>query len=161
MKCPTETQESAALLLAYCAGRLDVKGTAAIERHLGICPPCREFARGQQALWEALDTWEADPVSVEFDRRLYRRIEREVRGWDRLIRPLRALPIRHSLPVASAACVVVIVGALLQQPAAMQPASWIESAQLEPVQPEQVEHALDDMQMLSDFSRQVRATGNE
>ena len=161
MKCPLETHESAALLLAYCAGRLGAEDTAAIERHLGICSACREFLSGQQALWETLDAWEAAPVSVEFDRRLYRRIEGEVRWWGRLIRPFRTVPIRHSLPVASAACVVVIVGALLQQPAAMQPASWIESAQWEPVQPEQVEHALDDMQMLSDFSRQVRAAGNQ
>jgi hypothetical protein len=54
-----------------------------------------------------------------------------------------------------------MAGALLQQPVKVQPALQMESAQLESVQPEQVEHALEAMQMLSDFSHQARSGGNE
>ena len=64
MKCPIETRENAELLLEYCARKLDPATTAVLERHIGICPACREFAAGQRALWDALDTWDATPVPV-------------------------------------------------------------------------------------------------
>jgi hypothetical protein len=69
--------------------------------------------------------------------------------------------VRQGLPVAAAAFVMLMAGALLQRPVRVEPLPQAESAQLESVQPEQVEHALDAMQMLSDFSHQVRAAANE
>jgi hypothetical protein len=54
-----------------------------------------------------------------------------------------------------------MAGALLQRPVKVQPAPPMESAQVESVQPEQVERALEAMQMLSDFSHQARSGGNE
>jgi hypothetical protein len=164
MKCLIENQESAEMLLAYCACKLDAENTALLERHIELCPACQEFAKGQRALWEALDNWEAAAVSPDFDRRLYQRIEKEVSWWDLLIRPFRPMLapkmfappvlIRQGLPIAAAACVVVMAGALLQRPAEVRPVR-VESAQLESVQPEQVEQALEAMQMLSDFSHQA------
>jgi anti-sigma factor RsiW len=172
MKCPIETQESAELLLAYCARKLDAENTAVLERHIGICPACQEFANGQRALWEALDTWEAAGVPPDFNRRLYQRIEKEVSWWSLLISPFRPIladspgglsykVVRQGLPVAAAAFVVVMAGALLRQPVEVRPAPQTESAQLESVQPEQVEQALEAMQMLNDFSRQTLAAANE
>jgi len=162
MICPIETQENTELLLAYSAGKLDAGTTSVLERHLAVCPACREFVGNQRAVWAALQTWEAPPVSPDFDRRLHQRIEKEVSWWGRLIRPFRPMLVRQGLPVAVAACVVVIAATLLQQrPDAAEPFPPTESAQLEAIQPEQVEHALEDMQMLSDFSRQVRAAANE
>ena len=161
MKCPMEMGENSELLLAYSTGRLDAEAAAALERHLGICPACREFAASQRSVWTALDAWEAPSVSADFDRRLYQRIEKEVSWWDLLIRPFRPMLVRQGLPIAAAACVVVMAGALLQRPAYVEPDAQTESAQWESVQPEQVEHALEAMQMLSDFSHQVRAAANE
>jgi len=162
MICPIETQENTGLLLAYCARKLDAETTLVLERHLAACPACRQFVGNQRAVWTVLQTWEAPPVSPDFDRRLYQRIEREVSWWDLLIRPLRPMLARQGLPVAAAAFLVIMAGTVLQQrPDAVQPVPEMESAQLEGVQPEQVEHALEDMQMLSDFSRQVRAAANE
>ena len=153
MKCLVETRESVELLLAYCARKLDAENAALVERHIGICPACQEFANGQRALWEALDTWEAAPVSPDFNRRLYQRIEKEVSWWSLLMRPFRPILVRQGLPVAAAALMAVMAGALLQRPVLQQPVKPPpESAQSEPVQPEQVEHALEAMQMLSDFS---------
>ena len=153
MKCLVETRESVELLLAYCARKLDAENAALVERHIGICPACQEFANGQRALWEALDTWEAAPVSPDFNRRLYQRIEKEVSWWSLLMRPFRPILVRQGLPVAAAALMAVMAGALLQRPVLQQPVKpQPESAQWEPVQPEQVEHALEAMQMLSDFS---------
>ena len=74
MKCPIEIHENAELLLAYCARKLDPETQTILERHLAVCPACRDFKAGQEAVWQALDSWEAVPVSADFDRRLYRRI---------------------------------------------------------------------------------------
>jgi anti-sigma factor RsiW len=161
MKCPMETRESAELLLAYGARRLDAETAAILELHLGVCPACREFASKQRALSEALDAWEAPPVSADFDRRLYQRIEKDVSWWDLLVRPFRPMLVRQGLPIAAAACVMLMAGVFLQRPANVVPVAQTESAQLESVQPEQVEHAMEAMQMLSDFSHQVRAAANE
>jgi hypothetical protein len=70
---------------------------------------------------------------------------------------------RQGLPIAATVCVIFMAGAgaLLQRPTAKEPIPQMESAQLESVQPEQVEHAMEAMQMLSDFSHQVRAAANE
>ena len=59
-----------------------------------ICPACREFAAAQRVMWSALDTWEAAPVSQDFDRRLYQRISGSFR-WDLLVRPFRPLMVRR------------------------------------------------------------------
>jgi anti-sigma factor RsiW len=155
MKCPIETGESAELLLAYCTRKLDAESTAIIERHMEFCPACREFASGQRAVWEALDAWEAVPVTQDFDRRLYRRIDREVSWWHLLMRPLRPVLVRQGLPIAAAACLLVMAGVLLERPAGVPPAAQPQSAQVEALQPDQVDHALDAMHMLGEFSSRM------
>jgi anti-sigma factor RsiW len=155
MKCPIETRENAELLLAYCTRKLDAESTAILERHIEICPACREFSGGQRAIWEALDAWEAAPVTLDFDRRLYRRIDREVWWWNLLMRPLRPALVRHGLPIAAAACLVVMAGLLLERPASAPPAAQPQSAHVETFEPDQVDHALDAMHMLGEFSNRV------
>jgi len=100
MNCILDNPENAQVLLDYGTRKLDAQRTATLERHMEICPACREFAAGQRALWEALDSWEAAPVSRDFDRRVYQRIEQEVSIWDLLVRPFRGLMVRRGLPVA-------------------------------------------------------------
>ena len=75
MNCPLETRENAQLLLDYGTRKLEPETVAALERHIAICGACREFVSGQRAVWQALDAWEAAPVSADFDSRLYRRRE--------------------------------------------------------------------------------------
>ncbi len=156
MKCPIETRENAELLLAYCTRKLDAESAAILERHMEICPACREFASGQRAVWEALDAWEAAPVTLDFDRRLYRRIDREVSWWNLLMRPLRPVLVRQGLPIAAAAGLLVMAGVLLERPASGPSAAQPQSAQVDALQPDQVEHALDTMHMLGEFSSRVR-----
>jgi anti-sigma factor RsiW len=156
MKCPIETRENAVLLLAYCTRKLDAESTAILERHMEICPACRECASGQRAVWEALDAWEAAPVTLDFDRRLYGRIDRDVSWWQLLMRPLRPALARQGLSIAAAACLVVMAGVLLQHPASAPPAAQPRSAQVEAFGPDQVEPALDAMHMLGEFSYRVR-----
>ena len=156
MKCPIETRENAELLLAYCTRKLDAESTAILERHMEICPACREFSSGQRAVWEALDAWEAAPVTLDFDRRLYRRIDREVSWWQLLMRPFRPALVRQGLPIAAAASLLVMAGVLLERPAGAPPVVQPQSAQVEALQPDQVEPALDAMHMLGEFSYRVR-----
>ena len=103
MNCPLQIPENAQMLLEYSTGKLDAQRTAALKEHVDICPACRGFAAGQRTLWEALDTWEAAPVSRDFDRRLYQRIEKEVSLWDMLVRPFRPLMVRRGFSAAAAA----------------------------------------------------------
>src|SRR5579863_10126731 len=93
MRCPIETEENAEVLLAYCARRLDPEVAAILEGHMKVCPACRSFQESQQVVWESLDSWEALPVSAEFDRKLYQRIEAEGRSswWQRLVGPFQPL----------------------------------------------------------------------
>jgi hypothetical protein len=75
------------------------------------------------------------------------------------LRPLNPL-FSHAVPIAAAAGVVIMAGLLLNRPAAIPPAVAPESAQVETLQPDQVEHALDDMEMLREFNHLVPDTAD-
>jgi anti-sigma factor RsiW len=163
MKCPIESHENAELLLAYCAGKLDPQTTIILDRHLAACPACRRFQQEQQTVWDALDSWQAVPVSQDFDRRLYRRIEEEqahASWWSRLTRPFQPLSgpafISRGVPLAAAAGLLVLAGIILVRPneVVVVPEDLASGVRMESVQPEQVERTLDDMEML----RQLKAS---
>jgi anti-sigma factor RsiW len=157
MKCPME--ENAEVLLACCAGKLNSETQIILERHLAVCPACREFMARQEAVWQALDSWEAMPVSPDFDRRLYRRIEEEAAHaswWSRLVRPFRpmfAAPLMsRSVPLAAAACLLVLAGVIMERPNGELLTQEGDRTSLESnIQPDQVERTLDDMEMLRQF----------
>ncbi|HUI80991.1 MAG TPA: zf-HC2 domain-containing protein [Bryobacteraceae bacterium] len=152
MKCPIGSDEQLELLEAYCAGERNTPGTAALAKHLEGCAACRELVASQQAMWSALDEWKAPEASADFNRRLFARVEQEVSLWDRLTEPFRPLWVRLTVPVAAAASVALMLALILNhRPVQPQPGP------VELSQPEQIEHALDDMQMLHDFNTAVRA----
>jgi len=151
-----ETQESSAELLAYCSGRLDSEMAAPLVRHLETCAACRQFVDDQSAVWQALDVWEPEPVSADFDRRLYQRIEQQVSWWDLLLRPFRPLVWHQGVSIAAAAGVLIMAGVLLDQKAVVAPNPSQESAQIEALQPDQVEHAIDEVEMLNQFNHLMR-----
>ena len=160
MKCPIETRESAALLLAYCTRKLDPQSSARLEEHFGICAACREFKERQLAVWQALDEWEAPPVSpADFDRRLYQRIANEVSWFDRIIRPFRPLLARQGLPIAAAAGLMIVAGVLLEHPAGFLIAPVPASPQVEIVAPDQAEDALEEMEMMRDLNHLIHPDG--
>lgn len=154
MKCPMETGGNAQSLLDLAAGKLNAGKRAELELHLKACPDCREFAGGQQAVWQALDAWEPAEVSLDFDRRLYQRIELQSTWWNRFVQSFHPL-FRHAVPIGAIAAVILMAGLLTNRPAGIPApsASAPETAQVQPLQPDQVEHALDDVEMLREFSR--------
>jgi len=161
MKCPIETHEQAEWLLPYCARSLDAERSALLAQHLETCAACREFTARQKSVWESLDAWEAAPVSVDFDRRLYQRIEKEVPWWDVLVRPFRPLLFRQGLPIAATAAILLVAGFLIQRPASVPPSAVPESAKVETMAPDQVEHAIDEMELMREFNRLVRPDNAE
>ena len=156
-----ECGENADLLLKFAAGRLDAEARAHLERHMEVCPACCEFAGGQRAVWEALDAWESAPVSPDFDRHLYRRIEREVSWWDRVLRPFRPALIRRGLPIAAAAGLALMAGIVVDRSIVVRPAPEKSSIQVESLRPDQVESAVEDMEMLQEINGLVRPDSAE
>ena len=156
MNCPIEDRRPA-ILVAYAAGELDRETAIALERHLADCAACRPVAAGQAAVWKALDAWEAPPVSPDFDRRLYRRIDEGVQlsWWERLTRPFRPMPLRQVLPLTAAAGLLLIAGLLLHRPGPTAPVA----SQHEVVRANQVESTLDDLDLLRQLSTEDSAEG--
>jgi anti-sigma factor RsiW len=154
MRCPIQTAENAEVLLAYCARKLDPETQALLERHMAQCPECRAFGEQQRALWEALDAWEAMPVSADFDRRLLRRLENVRAGGRR-----KGLRSWIPSPVPLAAASVLLAAVLLLR--APRPASLPEADSVELAEVERAERALEDIEMLRtlDLMARVEAPG--
>jgi len=152
MNCPLEAGNEG-VLLDYAAGKLKAGGRAQMDRHMESCSACKQFAGAQATVWQALDNWEPAEVSMDFDRRLYARIEQDVSWWTRLMRPLNPL-FRHLVPIAATAGVIIMAGLLLNRPSAV-PAVPPQSAQVESLQADQLQRALDDMEMLRQFNQLV------
>jgi hypothetical protein len=152
--CPQESRDHTDVLVAYSARKLDAAAAGLVEKHLEECGACRTVVRQQQTAWEALELWEAEPVSADFDRRLYRRIEEQGAWRDRLLNPWRQV-WRRAIPVAAAAALVLAAGVMLDRSAAPPPPAPNRAPQvaiMEPLQPDQVVQALDEMQELSRFN---------
>ena len=143
-------------MLKYAAGGLDAASGEAVERHMEACGPCREFVAGQRAVWAALDRWETPPVAEDFDRCLYARIARESSWWDRITRLFSSAPIRRGLPVAAAAGLVLVAVLVINRPKPVELAPRVAVQQVEPLQPDQVDSTIQDMEMLREFSGLVR-----
>ncbi len=134
MKCPLQFDESSELIVGYSARTLDPSTALAFERHLDSCAACREAAVLQRAVWTALDEWHALPVSPDFDQRLSARIaDTNNRAWWRW---------RFLLPITACAALWGVL--LVRQPAAAPPP---------PI--EQVQHALDDMDLLNQLGASI------
>jgi anti-sigma factor RsiW len=138
------------MLVAYAAGELDLETVRALEQHLGGCVACRSKAADQATVWKALDAWEAPPVSPDFNRRLYGRIDQAVSlsWWERLTRLFNPMPLRQALPLTATAALLLMAGLLLQHDGALAPAV---APQRQTVRADQVESTLDDLDLLRQF----------
>jgi anti-sigma factor RsiW len=155
MTCNIERREER--LLDYVSGSLDTQEAALFEKHLETCAACSEFVAGQKSVWESLDLFEPAPVSAAFDRRLYERIA-QTSWWGRLVAgitvPFRAPAfLRQGLPLITAAGVLTAALIVWQRPApAPAPAAALSAEADQTLQPDQVQRALDDMEMLRQFN---------
>lgn len=156
MQCPIKNGKTE-IVLDYCAGKLGAGALSAFELHAQSCVDCTTFVAGQSAVWSKLDEWEAAPVSMDFDRRLYARIEQESGQpwWKRLLKPGRwteQFGWKSAMPLAAAGVATVAL-VLWQVPAPeFREPVQAELVQVEQkaelVEVEQVERALEDLEML-------------
>jgi hypothetical protein len=153
------TEEHTDHLLAYSAGKLRGDAAAKLELHMRVCEDCASIGRAQANVWNLLDSWEARPVSAEFNRRLYAKIEAAESSswWQRLagsvnefLQPVFARP---ALPLA-AASLVIAAGFVLDHPektfSPMRQSSAL-SAEINKVEVDQVEATLDNIEVLGQF----------
>lgn len=159
--CQLKSEQHVDRMLAYAAGRLNADAAEQLNGHMDVCSECAAFRESQSGVWSALDSWEAPPVSADFNRRLYAKIEAADAApwytrWLDAIRPAFALP---AIPLAAAAAVVV-AGFLLDHPALDHRAKAVTSAArqaavqqtvVSATDAEQVEKTLDDLEMLRQF----------
>ena len=151
MRCPIENGEGEVLL--------DSVRSASLEDHIRGCAACGEFVAAQMATDGSLELWDAPPVSIDFDRRLYSRIAKEVPWWESLVRPFRPVFARRLVPIMAAAGLLIAAGLWLDRPGSMPPPP--ESAEVQPLPPDQAEHALQDMETIQEFSRLIHADAAE
>lgn len=143
MVCPLKSGEAAELIVSYAARTLDPRAEAAFESHLELCDRCRELAGAQKAVWRALDQLPPLQISSDFDQNVFARIARDQSPWWRQVGWF-SWSWRPVLPVA-AACAALVVAFLLKTSVQTAPSPHNQSQ----VQIEQVKHALDDIDMLS------------
>ena len=146
MGCPVDDSGGAELIVSYGARTLAPDEETEFELHARSCARCREVAAAQRAVWSALDEWPNVTPSDNFDQNLYRRIAvvDQCAWWRRLLPDTWSW--RPVAPVALA-CAALIAAFLLKGPA-FNPQSPSPAR----LQMEQVEHALDDMEMLKQLS---------
>jgi hypothetical protein len=143
------------------ANRLEGEQASAVAAHAAGCPACQAFTREQDAVWQALDRWEAPPVSADFDCRLYRRIEQKVSWWDLVLRPFRPMMGSRSLPIAAAAGLLFALGLWIQRPGTLPSITVPESAQMEALPQDQAQRALEEMDMMKEFSQMVHSDASD
>jgi hypothetical protein len=160
MSCSIKSEENTDQLLAFCAGTLGREAASEMALHLKSCPECARVYSAQASVWQALDAWSAAPVSTDFDRRLFARIEAENAApwWQRELQRISAAVGDFLRPVIaqpafalSAIALVIGAGFVFDHPAKVYSPSAIATVRGTGVEVEKVESSLEDMEMLRQF----------
>ena len=136
MTCPWLTET---VLLDDVSGKLDAGRRMMLEQHAASCQECAAARAECAAVWNALDLWEPERVSLDFNRKLWQKIDSvPVEPW------YRKLVWRPALPLAAAAALIIAGFVFDHRNTASAPAGTAVSS----VEAEQAEKALDDLQLL-------------
>ncbi len=156
MNCPLHVKEGAEILLDYCSQRMDPDRAAEFRLHVADCADCKQVVEAQESVWNALDAYEAVPVSRDFDRKLWARIDAEdSQGWFQQVwtRVTGGPAIGWSnylfnwkpMVVAATACAAIAAVMMVSMPAP----HTIDPADPNQKLVKQVESALDDIDLLN------------
>ncbi len=155
MTCPLQS-DNADVLLDYCARSLDAERKAMLEVHMEYCADCREMAKAQMEVWAAMDSYEAEAISADFDRKLYARMAEidRVPAWERFWAPVREYlqgqpawkPVLSIAAASAVLALVFVVGGDGPPAPGLEPTATIDVRDVE-----QAERALEDMEMLKQF----------
>ena len=152
MTCLSQHKDGAEILVAYFERTLDSERAIELERHMGTCAECRGLA----GVWTTLDEWKAPEVSEDFDARLYARISQESAAPWWSVAGLKRMLTGESwwkpvLPLA-AGCAVLALALMIRTP---EPVPAGTKAKLGSVNIEQVEQALEDLDLLAPSSKEL------
>jgi len=157
MICLKDDKQGAELLTDYCAGALDAMRAAELEAHFHECAACRKEVEAQRGVWNALDAWTPLEVSPGFDTKLYARIAaKQSQPWWMVVR--QRVLWKPLFPVAAAAAALTVI-LLIWNPALKAPSQPMPSSAavaVEKIDVQQVEQALDDMDLLSPVGQASR-----
>jgi anti-sigma factor RsiW len=147
MNCPSKTQDS--ILLDYMSGRLEPGRAALLQAHMLNCPECAGFGREQDAVWNALELWTPEPVSTNFNRTLWRKIDSlgEKPWYRRLADSLSTANWKPAFPLAAAA-MLIAAGFVFDHQSDSVAGKVISGPGVTAIEAEQVEQTLDDLQLL-------------
>jgi len=137
MTCLRENLKGADLLIGYLEGTLSAEERAELDQHASACADCRGLLAAQEMLGDD----EVPEVSADFDARLYARLQQEQQQqwWRRLL-------WRPAVPLAAAAALLAVT--LWVRPVAPPQADEPKSASVDRAEIEQLEQALDDVELL-------------
>lgn len=161
MNCPLLAEDTADVLLDYSAGRLDKTRSARLLRHMETCGACAAFLTEQTALWSALDEWEPEPVSMDFNRRLWQGIDRIAGApwYRRLADALRVGAWKPAIPLTAAVLIVAAGFMMDHQGTVPFTTSAAGGNGVSVMEVDQVEQTLDDVQLLKQFDSIVTEAG--
>ena len=161
MTCPLQN-ENPEFLMDFAAGSLDAVAMQKMELHVATCVECKGALDAQTAVWKALDEWEAMPVSIDFDAKLYERIDQQHSTvWGRLksaILPTEGwMNWRPAMSVA-AVCLVLFGAFVLRVPDldTSFDNEEIAAITLEAHEIEQAEKVLEDVEMVGTLTAEVK-----
>lgn len=145
MTCLRENPNGADLLIGYLERTLPAEDRSALEQHAASCADCRGLLAVQQILEE-----EAPEVSSDFDARLYARIHQEETRWSWWRRWLW----RPLVPLAAASAILAAI-LWVRTPGSEVPADDVKQASADRMEIEQLEQALDDLELLMPLREEV------
>lgn len=159
MSCPIYS-DSPDLLMDFAAGKLEWDASQKIEAHIAVCAECRSGVEAQAMVWNALDEWDAAPVSHDFDARLYDRIEKEQSTvWGRVKHWLQ--PVGGGFGWRSAAAMtamfVVLLGGSILRVQNLPDIGSDMPVVMEAQEIEQAEKALEDVEMVDTLMAEVKS----
>ena len=153
--CPSED-----VLLDLVAGRLAPAQAEQFGRHAGECSRCASLRKSQAAMWHSLEEWKPAPVSAGFNRELWRRIDADAISWRSIFGEMLGFGFwRRLAPLAVA--VALVATAFVFDHSGKRPGERSGSASAVAVvtvsDADQLERALDDIQLLHDVDAESAA----
>jgi len=158
MNCPLKSEDTLDTLLDYAAGTVDPAKSTRIEQHLTVCTECTAFLAGQTEVWKALDAWEPAPVSMDFNRQLWRRIDAAAAApWYRKLADSLSMGAwKPALPLTAALFLVATAFMMDHQTVVKVTTPNAGSGYTVSVtEAEQLENTLDDIQLLRQLDAAV------
>lgn len=148
MNCFANHKEGAEILLQYSGGKpgLDASRVREVDQHVKSCAECRRLVAAQRTVFAALDDFAVPNVSADFDQKLYARIAAEKPSfWHRWLPVTPIVWWKPAVPVALAALALSALFVVRSS----NPGSTQQQPVIGKADVEQVEQALDDMELLA------------